>query len=98
MQKLLVGLTINHGKEVVSVTVDMPDDYDPMNDSPDIADSFPVLRQAVFDHMSKRPGTTYNEYTRYRAMYTSVIAISKLGSVASKTGGSFSAAGMMAGD
>lgn len=110
MKKFLVGLRIGHvyGDEhnwVTSITVNMPDNYQPINDEPDYAASFPELRKAI-ELKAKSGGKTYSEMERYRADRTKVIGITYLGKVDDEGGvisgmsatGGFNAANLMSGE
>lgn len=82
MKKYLVGISSSIAKHdaVRSCTVDMPDDYNLINDSPSTVYSFPKLRAVVADRM-KAMCTTGWEYEWFAADKITVIAVSCLGEV-----------------
>lgn len=82
MKKYLVGAV--SGTMTRSCTVDMPNNYDPMSDSPDIVYSFPKLRKAVAERMKKLCTSSW-EYDQWAADRTFVIAVSYLGEVKEQT-------------
>lgn len=79
MKKYLVAVRVNENLSS-SCTVNMPDSYNPINDSPNIKRSFPILRKAVAERM-KDMCTSRWEYEQYAADNTTVMAISYLGEV-----------------
>lgn len=79
MKKYLVSVAVRIASSlsVRAFTVPMDDDYNPNNDSPDIANSFPILRGAVYQR-AKRVCTCRDEYDRYKPERTQVQAITFL--------------------
>ncbi len=88
MKRYLVGVALDYsGHTVASVNVDMPDDYNPINDDSDKPNPYPVLRKAVYE--AKRKHRVTGEYfSSFKPDKITVIAISFIGHVESMRVGS----------
>lgn len=83
MIKLLVGLVIDcyDKNESVSVIVNVPETYEPILDSPDDMNPFPILRGIISNDIKHREYIPVNEHYMYDRDNIIVTCITVLGYV-----------------
>lgn len=95
MKRLLVSLVIDRkgSNKVSAIVIDVPDSYDPMNDSSDSENPFPELRGWIYDNISSKSGLTDEHVKAYKPTSTFITGITNLGVIGSKSDGVNSAVG-----
>ncbi len=84
MKKYLIGVALGNGiikNRTSSVTITMNDDYEPISDNPDDINSFPILRDAIYEYKQKHNVDGFREVDMFRPDNLSVTSISLLGNV-----------------
>lgn len=88
MKKLLVSVSVVKGKGsgTAAIVVDVPDLYEPINDSPDADNPFPRLRRGIYDAVKNRPEVSKETINVYKPDNCFILSITVLGYVDTDTG------------